>query len=238
MEKGARISIARLIHYFIVVFGFVLAISALGIEITKLTIMVSALGVGIGFGLQGIVNNFVSGLVLLFEQPVRIGDLVEINGMWAEVKHIGIRATVVRNLDHADIIIPNADLVSNQVTNWTLGDRQTRLIMALGVAYGSDVDLVIETLIGCAQDNTQVNQNPSPQAFFLNFGESTLDFELRVFVPASLRIPIRSELHKEIDKRFREKDITIAFPQRDLHLPGLDNRTVQEISTLGPGEMI
>ncbi len=238
MEKGARISIARLIHYFIVVVGFVLAISALGIEITKLTIMVSALGVGIGFGLQGIVNNFVSGLVLLFEQPVRIGDLVEINGMWAEVKHIGIRATVVRNLDHADIIIPNADLVSNQVTNWTLGDRQTRLIIAVGVAYGSDVDLVIETLIGCAQDNTQVNQNPSPQAFFLNFGESTLDFELRVFVPASLRIPIRSELHKEIDKRFREKDITIAFPQRDLHLPGLDNRTVQEISTLGPGEMI
>ena len=111
MEKGARISIARLIHYFIVVVGFVLAISALGIEITKLTIMVSALGVGIGFGLQGIVNNFVSGLVLLFEQPVRIGDLVEINGMWAEIKHIGIRATVVRNFDHADIIIPNADLV-------------------------------------------------------------------------------------------------------------------------------
>ena len=110
------------------------------------------------------------------------------------------------------------------------------LIIAVGVAYGSDVDLVIETLIGCAQDNTHVNQNPAPQAFFLNFGDSTLDFELRVFVPASMRIPIRSELHQEIDKRFREKDITIAFPQRDLHLPGLDNRTVQEASAIGQGE--
>ena len=229
MEKEARISIARLIHYFIVVVGFVLAISALGIEITKLTIMVSALGVGIGFGLQGIVNNFVSGLILLFEQPIRMGDLVEINGMWAEIKHIGIRATVVRNFDHADIIIPNADLVSNQVTNWTLGDRQARLIITVGVAYGSDVDLVVETLIECALDNSHVNQNPSPQALFLNFGDSTLDFELRVFVPASMRIPIRSELHKEIDKRFREKDITIAFPQRDLHLPGLDTNKAQDI---------
>jgi len=229
MEKGARISIARLVHYFIVVVGFVVAILALGIEITKLTILVSALGVGIGFGLQGIVNNFVSGLILLFEQPVRIGDMIEINNMWAEVKHIGIRSTVVRNLDHADIIIPNADLVSNQVTNWTLGDRQARLIIAVGVAYGSDVDLVAETLIACALGNTRVSQNPSPQALFLNFGDSTLDFELRVFVPASMRITIRSELHKEIDKRFREKDITIAFPQRDLHLPGLDTEKVQEV---------
>lgn len=233
MEKGARISIASLVNYFIVVIGFILAISALGLEITKLTIMVSALGVGIGFGLQGIVNNFVSGLILLFEQPIRIGDLIEINGMWAEVKHIGIRATLVRNFDHADIIIPNADLVSNQVTNWTLGDRQARLIIAVGVAYGSDVDLVIETLIGCALDNTHVNQNPAPQVFFLNFGESTLDFELRVFVPASMRLAIRSELNQEIDKRFREKDITIAFPQRDLHLPGLDIQKSQENITGG-----
>ena len=222
MEKGARISIARLVHYGIVVVGFMLAISALGIEITKLTIMISALGVGIGFGLQGIVNNFVSGLILLFEQPIRIGDLVEIGGVWAEIKHIGIRATIVRNFDHADMIIPNADLVSNQVTNWTLGDRQARLIIAAGVAYGSNVEVVMETLIGCAADNKNVTQSPSPQALFLNFGESSLDFELRVFVPASLRIQIRSELHKEIDKRFRENDISIAFPQRDLHLPGIE----------------
>ena len=126
---------------------------------------------------------------------------------------------------------------SNQVTNWTLGDRQTRLIIAVGVAYGSDVDLVIETLIGCAQDNTHVNQNPSPQALFLTFCNIRLILSFVVLF-SKLADTIRSELHKEIDKRFREKDITIAFPQRELHLPGLDNRTVQEISTLGPGEMI
>ena len=224
MEKGARLSLARLVNYVIVVIGFLIALSALGIEVSKITIMLSALGVGIGFGLQGIVNNFVSGLVLLFEQPVRVGDLIETNGMWSEIKHIGIRATRVRNFDHADMIIPNADLVSNQVTNWTLGDRQARLIIAVGVAYGSEVNLVMETLIACAQDNTNVDQSPVPQVLFLNFGESSLDFELRVFVKASMRIGIRSELHQEIDKRFRENDINIAFPQRELHVPQLDVR--------------
>ena len=173
------------------------------------------------FGLQGIVNNFVSGLVLLFEQPVRVGDLIELQGMWAEIKHIGIRSTIVRNFDHADVIIPNADLVSNQVTNWTLADRQARLTIGVGVAYGSNVDLVVETLLGCARANDQVGESPAPLALFLNFGESTLDFELRVFVPASFRMGIRSMLHREIDKRFREEKITIAFPQRDIHLPGV-----------------
>ncbi len=233
MEKGARISIARLAHYFIVVIGFLFAISALGFEITKITILFSALGVGIGFGLQGIVNNFVSGLVLLFEQPVRVGDLIEFNGMWAEIKHIGIRATVLRNFDSADLIIPNANLISNEVTNWTFNDRQTRIKIAVGVAYGSDVALVKETLMECARDNARVQESPSPKVFFLEFGASSLDFELRAFVPASLRIEAISELHEEIEKRFREKGIIIAFPQLDMHLSGLDIGTVKDLSTVG-----
>mgnify|MGYP000101675961 CR=1 FL=1 len=236
MEKGARISIARLAHYFIVFVGFLFAISALGLEITKITILFSALGVGIGFGLQGIVNNFVSGLVLLFEQPVRVGDLIEFDGMWAEIKHIGIRATVVRNFDSADLIIPNANLISNLVTNWTLSDRQARLKIAVGVAYGSDVALVKETLIECARDNKRVQESPSPKVHFLEFGASSLDFELRVFVPASFRIEATSELHEEIEKRFREKGITIAFPQLDMHLPGLDIEPIKEVSNLVQGE--
>ena len=222
MEKGARISIARLVHYVILVIGFLAAVSAFGIEISKLTIVFSALGVGIGFGLKDIVNNFVSGLVLLFEQPVRVGDLIEIDGMWAEIKDIGIRSTLVKSFDHADLIIPNANLISNQVTNWTLGDRQARLIIPVGVAYGSDVDLVMETLVACAEDNSKVNPSPAPQALFLSFGESSLDFELRVFVGASMRIQIRSELHYEIDKRFRENNICIAFPQRDVHVSDIN----------------
>lgn len=232
MERGARISIARLAHYLIVVIGFLIAISVLGIEITKLTIIISALGVGIGFGLQGIVNNFVCGLVLLFEQPVRVGDIVEIDGIWAEIRHIGIRATVVKDFDHADLIIPNADLVSNKVTNWTLRDKSARMTIKVGVAYGSDVDMVIETLMKCARANSKVSLDPSPEALFLNFGESSLDFELRVFVDARERIRIRSELHKNIDKVFREKKINIAFPQRELHLPEIQITKVEQGAVL------
>ncbi|MFT5702628.1 MAG: potassium efflux system protein, partial [Desulforhopalus sp.] len=234
MEKGARISIARLVHYIIVVVGFLIAISTLGIELSKLTIMLSALGVGIGFGMQGIVNNFVSGLVLLFEQPIRVGDLIEIEGIWAEIKGIGIRSTIVRTFDHADLIIPNADLISNKVINWTLGDRQARLIIPVGVAYGSDVELVMATLIECAEENKQTAVSPSPQALFLNFGESTLDFEIRAFVPASMRIQARSELNQQIDKRFRENGIQIAFPQLDINLPGLGRQDEKTINAEEP----
>ena len=148
VEKGVRHSMARLVHYVIIFVGFLLALSTLGFEITKLTIMLSALGVGIGFGLQGIVNNFVSGLILLFERPVRVGDTIEIGGKWAEIKRIGLRATTVQTVDQADLIIPNADLVNNQVTNWTLSNRRVRLTIPVGVAYGSDVPLVMETLDG------------------------------------------------------------------------------------------
>jgi small-conductance mechanosensitive channel len=224
VERGVRLSIARLAHYAIMVAGLLAAISALGFEIGKITLMLSALGVGIGFGLQSIVNNFVSGLILLFERPVRVGDYIEIaGGKWAEIKHIGIRATTVLTFDRANQIIPNADLVSNQVTNWTLSNRQIRLILPVGVAYGSDVPLVMETLVNCADAVPNVASSPSPQVLFLSFGESTLDFELRLFVnDADNRLKVRSELNQEIDRRFREKGIEIAFPQRDLHLRSVD----------------
>ncbi|MGD8469456.1 MAG: mechanosensitive ion channel, partial [Desulfobacterales bacterium] len=163
VETGVRLSIARLVHYVLIFIGFVVALLALGFEFTKLTIILSALGVGIGFGLQGVVNNFVSGLILLFERPVRVGDYIELGGNWAEIKNIGLRATTVQTFDQADVIIPNADLVSNQVTNWTLSDRRVRLIIPVGVAYGSDISLVIETLMACAKQNSDVAEEPAPQ---------------------------------------------------------------------------
>jgi len=153
LAHGVRLSVGRLIHYFIVFIGFLLMIAVLGLDLTKLTIIISALGVGIGFGLQGVVNNFVSGLILLFEQPVRMGDIVEIGGNWAEIKRIGLRATTIQTFDQADVIIPNADLVSNQVTNWTLSNRLVRLIIPVGVAYGSDVPRVMATLRAAGEDN-------------------------------------------------------------------------------------
>ncbi len=227
VEKGVRISIARLVHYVLIFIGFLLALFALGFEFTKLTIILSALGVGIGFGLQSIVNNFVSGLILLFERPVRVGDFIELSGKWAEIKNIGLRATIVQTLDQADVIIPNADLVSNQVINWTLSSRRVRLIIPVGVAYGSDISLVMETLKACAIESSKVAKTPEPQVMYLSFGESTLDFELRAWVPnAEERLTVISELHQEIDRRFREAKIEIAFPQRDLHLRSVDKSVI------------
>ena len=224
LEKGLRHSITRLMHYVIIFVGFLLALSTLGFEVTKLTIVLSALGVGIGFGLQGVVNNFVSGLILLFERPVRVGDYIEAVGTWAEIKRIGLRSTTVQTFDQADVIIPNADLVANQVTNWTLSNRQVRLMVPVGVAYGSDVPLVMEILEACAKDHERVSTLRPPQVLFLSFGESSLDFELRVWVTdADYRLTVRSDLNQEIDRRFREANIEIAFPQRDLHLRSVDD---------------
>jgi small-conductance mechanosensitive channel len=233
LEKGVRISIGRLMHYAIVIAGFLLALSTLGFEISKITIMLSALSVGIGFGLQSIANNFVSGLILLFERPVRVGDVIQITGDWAEIKNIGIRATTVQTFDRADRIIPNADLISNEVTNWTLTNRQIRLIIPVGVAYGSDVDRVTQTLLACAQTNPEVEKRPAPKVLFLNFGESTLDFELRVYVADfDHRIDVRSALHHQIDRSFREAGIEIAFPQRDLHVRNVNDSIETQPSTV------
>ena len=227
VERGVRVSIARLVHYVLIFVGFLLALLALGFEFTKLTIMLSALGIGIGFGLQSIVNNFVSGLILLFERPVRVGDFIEIGEKWAEIKKIGLRATIVQTFDQADVIIPNADLVANPVINWTLSNRRVRLIIQVGVAYGSDISLVIETLVACAKQNSHLAEEPTPQVLFLNFGESALEFELRVWVlDADDRLVVSSELHQEIDRRFREAKIEIAFPQRDLHLRSRDESII------------
>lgn len=227
VEAGVRVSIARLVHYALIFIGFMLALIALGFEFTKLTIVLSALGVGIGFGLQSVVNNFVSGLILLFERPVRVGDFIEFGGKWAEIRNIGLRATTVQTFDQADVIIPNADLVSNQVINWTLSNRLVRLAIPVGVAYGSDIALVMETLRASAKDNSKVADAPAPQVLYLNFGESALEFELRVWVlDADNRLVVSSELHQEIDRMFREAKIEIAFPQQDLHLRSLDESVI------------
>jgi small-conductance mechanosensitive channel len=227
VEMGVRHSIGRLVHYFLILIGFLLAISILGFDVTKFTIMLSALGVGIGFGLQGVVNNFVSGLILLFERPVRVGDSIEIDGKWAEIKRIGLRATTVQTFDQADVIVPNADLVTNQVTNWTLSNRRVRLVIPVGVAYGSDVPLVMEKLMACGKANPNVSKTHEPQVLFLRFGESSLDFELRVWVmDADFRVKVQSELHQEIDRSFRDANIEIPFPQQDLHLRSADESVV------------
>jgi len=223
LQVGVRISMARLVHYGFIFVGFLLALVALGVQLRDVTIIAGALGVGIGFGLQGIVNNFVSGLILLFERPIKVGDYIQLGEQWAEIKNIGLRATVVETFDRAEVVVPNSDLVSTQVTNWTLSNRFIRLIIPVGVAYGSDVSLVMQTLMECAEANSMVARMPTPRVFFLAFGESSLDFQVRVWVSdVENRRQVQSELHKEIDRRFRELGIEIAFPQRDLHVRSID----------------
>jgi len=231
VELGVRVSIGRLVHYVLIFVGFLLALLTLGFKFTELTILLSAFGVGIGFGLQSIVNNFISGLILLFERPVRVGDIIELGGNWSEIKRIGLRSTTVQTFDQADVIVPNADLVTNQVTNWTLSNRQARLIIPVGVAYGSNIPLVMESLTTCARANSKVAQTPPPQVLFLGFGESSLDFELRVWVlDVGDRLTVKSELHQEVDRSFREAGIVIAFPQRDVHLDGTKPLEIRVLS--------
>jgi len=230
LDKGTRLSMAQLLRYFVLFFGFLLAIAALGFDLTSLTIILSALGVGIGFGLQGLVNNFVSGLILLFERPIREGDTIQLEGEWSEVKKIGLRSTTVQTFDLSDVIIPNADLVYNRVTNWTLSNPRRRVKIMVGVAYGSDVSLVIEKLKEIGVGNSDLVRNRKPVVLFREFADSTLNFELRVWAKDALdSIQVESDLRQAIDKKFRENNIEIAFPQRDLHI-----RSVSKEITLMP----
>ena len=223
LARGVQRSIGQLIRYFIIFIGFLLTFIILGYDFTKLTIILSALGVGIGFGLQGVVNNFVSGLILLFERPLTEGDTIEVGTSYAQIKKIGLRATVVRTFDEADLIIPNANLINNQVTNWTLTDRKVRLRVPVGVAYGSDVSLVVETILACAKEEKEVVKSPAPEVLFMNFGDSSLNFELRVWIQdIDGRLRVNSALYHEIERKFRELNIVIPFPQQDVHLRGYE----------------
>jgi potassium efflux system protein len=220
MDTGARISIARLVHYAMVLVGFFIALSALGFELKNVTIIGGALGVGIGFGMQTIVNNFVCGLILLFERPIKVGDVIQLtDGQQGRVQNLGLRATIIQTFDRAEIVVPNSDLIASQVINWTLGDRNIRLIIPVGVAYGSDVETVMRVLTEVATQNRRVLKDPQPMVLFLNFGESSLDFQLRVWIEDfNDRRIIQSELIMEIDRRFRTEGVEIPFPQRDVHL--------------------
>ncbi len=220
LARGVQRSITQLIRYFIIFIGFLLTLSSLGFEFSQLTIVLSAFGVGIGFGLQGIVNNFLCGLILLFERPLTEGDTIGIGENRAHIRKIGLRSTIVTTLDQADLIIPNADLINNQVTNWTLTNREVRLCVPVGVAYGSNISLVVDTLLACAKEQPEVLKSPASEVLFLDLGDSSLDFELRVWIQdVDRRQQVRSALYLEIESKFRELNIVLPFPQRDVHFP-------------------
>ncbi|HQL54788.1 MAG TPA: mechanosensitive ion channel, partial [Phycisphaerae bacterium] len=178
--------------------------------------------VGLGFGLQEIFANFVSGLMLLFERPIRIGDTVTIGNITGTVTRIQIRATTITDWDRKELVIPNKEFITGQVVNWTLSDPMQRIVTTVGVAYGSDTDLVEKLLYQVAREEPNVLAEPEPRVYFRGFGESTLDFELRVFIShIDLLVRTKHQLHKAIDQAFRAAGIEIAFPQRDLHVRSL-----------------
>jgi potassium efflux system protein len=191
----------------------------LGMEWSKIQWLVAALSVGLGFGLQEIVANFVSGLILLFERPIRIGDLVTLNNVTGTVSKINIRATTLIDPDHKEVVVPNKTFITQQLINWTLSDQITRIQIPVGIAYGSDCDKAESLLLEVARNHPSVLRDPEPVALFLGFGASSLDFELRVYVgQLSDRLNLTHDLNMEINRRFAEEEINIAFPQLDVHL--------------------
>ncbi len=219
---GVAYAATTLSRYAVFGFGFVLAVAALGVPLDRIVLLLSALGVGVGLGLQTVVNNFVSGLILLFERPVKVGDTVQIGDTLGEIRHIGIRSSRLRTWQGADILVPNGFLVSEQVINWTLSDRQRRIDLPVGVAYGTDPARVLALLDRVARAHPDVLAWPEPRALFLGFGESSLDFELRLWTDRADGWPkVRSDLAVAIYAALRDEGIEIPFPQRDLHLKSL-----------------
>ena len=219
MEAGTRYAVTAISRYCIIAVGLLIAFNRVGADWSQMQWIVAALGVGVGFGLQEIVANFVSGLIILFERPVRVGDTVTIGDLSGTVSRIQIRATSITDWDNREILVPNKTLITGNVTNWTLSDQVTRLLVPVGIAYGSDTVQAQELMLNVVKSHPQVLENPAPTVFFLGFGDSALNYEVRAFVavPAH-RLPVLHDLHTVIDRALREAGIQIPFPQRDLHL--------------------
>ena len=225
LDAGERNSIVVLIKYAGIVLAFLVAFAIAGVSFSRLMIVAGGLSVGIGLGLQGVVNNFVSGLILLFERPIKIGDWVEVSSGQGYVKHIGPRATEIETFDRASIIIPNADLVTSAVLNWFHKNRIGRVRVAVGVGYGSDPERVRDILLDCAAKNESVMTSPEPQVRWMDFGDSSLDFELRAYIGDYVNaLTVRSDLRFAIFKALKDAGIELPFPQRDLHIRSDDTK--------------
>lgn len=218
LPKGVPTAISLTIKYFILGLGFLLALSTAGIDLGKFGFIAGALGVGIGFGLQNIVHNFISGLIMIYERPLQVGDTIEVENLLGTVNRIGIRSSNVRTFDGAEVVVPNGNLVSNQLINWTLSDNIRRVEVKVGAAYGTDPNLVISLLSKAAHANPNVLNEPLPMALFEGFGESSLDFRLLFWVPYELGLTTKSEVALAVYNIFKENNIVIPFPQMDVYL--------------------
>ena len=221
LDVGQQYAIARIASYVVLVIGLLISAETFGVKLSSLAVIAGALGVGIGFGLQNVVSNFISGLIILAERPIQIGDRVDLgNNTVGKVMRIGARATHVLTNDNIMVIVPNSEFISSRVVNWTHIDPRVRLRISVGVSYRSDPHRVEKLLLEIAEGNPSVLKNPVPTVVFKEFGESSLNFELRVWADDMAHRPgtLESQLNFAIWDKFKEHGIEIPFPQRDLHL--------------------
>ncbi|MCB1723739.1 MAG: mechanosensitive ion channel [Gammaproteobacteria bacterium] len=225
VNQSSLYTLGRISHYVILTLGLIIGLSSIGIDFTKFALLASALGVGIGFGMQALVSNFVAGLIILFEKSLKVGDFVELqSGVTGEVKEINMRATLLTTNDNVDILVPNSEFINKEVTNWTLREAHRRIHVSFGVAYGTNKELVEKAVLEAADAvrwTLKDNQRQNPQVWFVNFGDSSLDFELVVWLkPEAVKRPgaVQAAYLWAIETKLGEYGIEVPFPQRDLHL--------------------
>jgi potassium efflux system protein len=218
MDAGARHAFTTLCRYAITAIGILLAFNTIGFRWSRVQWLIAALGVGLGFGLQEVVANFICGLIVLFERPFTVGDTVTVGAISGTVSRIRIRATTIVDWDRKELIVPNKEFITGQLVNWTLSDPLLRFVTKVGIAYGSDIELAEKILLRVLKENSMIAEDPKPSAYFLGFGDNSLNFELRSFVTTIDHFLLaKHELHKAIDREFRKAGIVISFPQRDVH---------------------
>ena len=220
LQPSLQYGLSRIFGYTLIAIGFYVAFQAVGFDLSSLAIVAASVGVGVGFGLQNIINNFVSGIIILAERPISIGDRIDVAGVAGRVTKIQLRSTTVVTNDNITMIVPNADFISNTVTNWSHGDPKVRIRVPIGVAYGSDLKLLQRLLLEAAEEHPKALRDPSPVVLFNEFGDSSLNFELGVWTQEMTATPIHftSQMNFIIEQKLRENDIEIPFPQRDLHV--------------------
>jgi potassium efflux system protein len=219
VDKGLEYALLRFIHYVILVIGVYIGLKTINIPLGAIVGLFAVIGVGIGFGLQNLASNFISGVILLLERPVKVGDRLEVNDVWGDVKRINLRTTVIETPDNIAIIVPNSKLLENEITNYSYGDPRIRLRIPVGIAYGSDCEKATEIMIRAALENERILKEPKPKTWFCEFGDSSLNFMLLCWIPNAVeKFDVISEVNHAIDRGFREQGIEIPFPQRDLHL--------------------
>ncbi|MFZ3265279.1 MAG: mechanosensitive ion channel domain-containing protein [Terriglobales bacterium] len=220
LAVGEQYAVARVISYLVFMLGLIVGLQSLGLNLSSLVVVGGALGIGVGLGLQAIVSNFVAGLILLVEQPIKLGDRIEVGSTYGDVVRLRGRSTWIRTNDNVVIIVPNSEFINQRVTNWTANDRQVRISLPVGVSYDSDPKVVREVLLAVARSHPDVLAEPSPEVIFVELGDSSLNFELRVWTIEQVQTPARlkSDLYFAIFETFRKEAIEMPFPQRDLHI--------------------